>query len=176
MPHAAASVTMSTQQQALMMETLLALRRTSKRRAYGQRPRPHPRCVARAVCSSFALSALLTAVLAADSDSDSSIDQTTNRGNKLKRRARFVHQGRLTSSMGPAAYREVADLSGYQRAIISRNPALVDEDGYDIDSDDDEGQVQEAVAAAVEGNPYHSIRLERACCPLDHSRFNANTQ
>jgi hypothetical protein len=50
----------------------------------------------------------LTAVSAADSDSDSSIDQTTNRGNKLKKRARFVHQGRLTSSMGPAAYKEVS--------------------------------------------------------------------
>ena len=78
--------------------------------------------------------------------------------------------------MGPAAYREVADLSGYQRAIISRNPPLVDEDGYDIDSDDDEGQVQEAVAAAVEGNPYSSIRLERAYCPLDRSRLSADTQ
>lgn len=40
MPHAVAAATMSTQQQALMMETLLALRRTSKRRAYGQRPVP----------------------------------------------------------------------------------------------------------------------------------------
>jgi hypothetical protein len=37
---------------------------------------------------------------------------------------------------------------------------LIDEDGYDIDSDDDEEQVQEAIAAAMEENPYSSIRLE----------------
>ncbi|KAK4042391.1 hypothetical protein C8A01DRAFT_14025 [Parachaetomium inaequale] len=126
---------MSTQQQAMIMETALALKRTLKRKAY-------------------------------DSDSDSSIDQTTNRGNKLKKRARFVHQGRLTSSMGPAAYKEVAEHSGYQRTIIHRNPPLVDEEGYDIDSDDDEEQVQEAVASAVEENPYSSIRLEEILAPL----------
>ena len=67
--------------------------------------------------------------------------------------------------MGPAAYREVAELAGYQRAIISRNPPLVDEDGYDIDSDDDEDQVQDALAAAMDENPYSSIHLERASVP-----------
>lgn len=108
---------------------------------------------------------LLTAVsLFADSDSDSSIDHTTNRGNKLKKRARFVHQGQLTSSMRPAAYKEVEELGGYQRVIINRNPPLVDEDGYDVDSGDDEEQVQEAVASAIEENPYSAIRLERESC------------
>ncbi|KAK4149072.1 hypothetical protein C8A00DRAFT_38342 [Chaetomidium leptoderma] len=126
---------MSTQQQALVMETLIALKRTLKRRAY-------------------------------DSDSDSSIDHATNRGNKLKKRARFVHQGRLTSSMGPAAYKEVAEHSGYHRAIINRNPPLIDEDGYDIDSDDEEEQVQEAIASAMDGDPYSSIRLEQILAPL----------
>lgn len=112
---------------------------------------------------------LTVAAPAPDSDSDSSIDQTTNRGNKLKRRARFVHEGRLTSSMGPAAYKEVAELAGYQRAIINRNPPLVDEDGYDIESDDDEEQVQEAIAAAMEENPYSSVRLEGASGPCVQS-------
>ncbi|KAH6842993.1 RXT2-like protein [Chaetomium sp. MPI-CAGE-AT-0009] len=126
---------MSTQQQAMIMDTLLTLKRTLKRKAY-------------------------------DSDSDSSIDQTTNRGNKLKRRARFVHEGRLASSMGPAAYKEIAEHAGYQRAIINRNPPLIDDDGYDIDSDDDEEQVQEAIASALEENPYSSIRLEQILAPL----------
>ncbi|KAK4103220.1 hypothetical protein N658DRAFT_494554 [Parathielavia hyrcaniae] len=126
---------MSAQQQAMAMDTLLALRRTLKRNVY-------------------------------DSDSDSSIDQTTNRGNKLKKRARFVHQGRLASSTGPAAYKEMAEHAGYQRAIIHRNPPLVDEYGYDIDSDDDEEQVQEAIAAAMEENPYASVRLEEILAPL----------
>ncbi|KAH6640591.1 RXT2-like protein [Chaetomium tenue] len=126
---------MSTQQQAMIMDTLLTLRRTRKRKAH-------------------------------DSDSDSSIDETTNRGNKLKRRARFVHEGRLASSMGPAAYKEIAEHAGYQRAIINLNPPLIDEDGYDIDSDDDEEQVQEAIASALEENPYSSVRLEQILAPL----------
>ncbi|KAK3303415.1 RXT2-like protein [Chaetomium strumarium] len=126
---------MSTQQQAMIMETILGLKRASKRKAY-------------------------------ESDSDSSIDQTTNRGNKLKKRARFVRQGRLASSMGPAAYKEVTEHAGYQRAIINRNPPLIDEDGYDITSDDDEEQIQEAVASAMEENPYSSIRLEQILAPL----------
>ncbi|KAK7744255.1 hypothetical protein SLS53_003776 [Cytospora paraplurivora] len=46
------------------------------------------------------------------------------------------------------------------RAIISRNPPLIDEDGYSIDSDDDEERVRDAVAAAAEADPYSSIRLE----------------
>ncbi|KAL2266200.1 hypothetical protein VTJ83DRAFT_5552 [Remersonia thermophila] len=125
-----------TSQQQAIMETVLALRRTLKRSAY-------------------------------DSDSDSSIDQTTNRGNKLKKRARFVHRGRLASAAGPAAYKEMAEHAGYQRAIIYRNPPLVDEDGYDLDSeDDDDEQVQEAMAAATEANPYSSVHIEQLLAPL----------
>ncbi|GAB1315836.1 Transcriptional regulatory protein RXT2 N-terminal domain-containing protein [Madurella fahalii] len=126
---------MSTQQQAMIMETILSIRRTLKRKDY-------------------------------DSDSDSSIDHSTNRGNKLKKRARFVKQGRLASSMGPAAYKEVAEHAGYQRAIINQNPRLVDEEGYDIDSDDDEEHIQEALNAAMEDNPYSSVRLEQILAPL----------
>lgn len=37
----------------------------------------------------------------------------------------------------------------------------MDEEGYDIDSDDNDERVQEAMAAAMEDNPYSSIRLER---------------
>lgn len=51
---------------------------------------------------------------------------------------------------------------GYRRAIISRNPPVVDEDGYDIDSDDDDERVQDAVAAAAENDPYSTIRLAGA--------------
>ncbi|KAJ0119445.1 hypothetical protein J7T55_013646 [Diaporthe amygdali] len=58
-----------------------------------------------------------------ESDSDSEIQQTTNRGNKLKKRA-------------------------------------------SIDSDDDEQHVQDAIAAAAEGDPYSSIHLEQLLAPL----------
>lgn len=101
-----------------------------------------------------------------ESDSDSSIDHNTNRGYKLKKRARFVKQGRLANSNGPAAYKEVVEHAGYQRAIINQNPPLIDEDGYDIDSDDNEERVQEAISATMEENPYASIRLEQLLAPL----------
>ncbi|KAI3392559.1 hypothetical protein diail_5530, partial [Diaporthe ilicicola] len=86
---------------------------------------------------------------AIESDSDSEIQQTTNRGNKLKKRARFD-----------------VEHAGYKRAVISRNPPLIDEDGYSIDSDDDDQHVQDAVAAAAEGDPYSSIHLEQLLAPL----------
>lgn len=101
-----------------------------------------------------------------ESDSDSSIEYTTNRGHKLKKRARFVREGKLGPPTGPAVYKEVVEHAGYQRAIISRNPPLIDEDGYDIDSADDEEQVQEAIASAAEVDPYSSIHLESLLAPL----------
>ncbi|KAK4232496.1 RXT2-like protein [Podospora fimiseda] len=101
-----------------------------------------------------------------DSDSDSSIDHNTNRGNKLKKRARFVTEGRLVSSTGPQSYKEIAEHSGYQRTIIHKNPPLIDQDGYDIESEDDEEQVQEAIAAASTVNPYSDVRLEQIFAPL----------
>ena len=61
---------------------------------------------------------------------------------------------------------QVAEHAGYQRSIISRNPPLLDEEGYEIDSDDDDERVQEAVASAMEENPYSTIHLERECMLL----------
>lgn len=101
-----------------------------------------------------------------ESDSDSEIQQTTNRGNKLKKRARFVRQGKLGPPTGPAVYKEEVEHAGYKRAVISRNPPLIDEDGYSIDSDDDDQHVQDAVAAAAEADPYSSIHLEQLLAPL----------
>ncbi|KAK3955613.1 RXT2-like protein [Pseudoneurospora amorphoporcata] len=126
---------MSTQQQAMIMDTIVSIRKTLKRKAY-------------------------------ESDSDTSIDHNTNRGYKLKKRARFVKQGRLANANGPAAYKEVAEHGGYQRAVINQNPPLIDEDGYDIDSDDNEERVQEAISATMEENPYATIRLEQLLAPL----------
>ncbi|KAK4195208.1 RXT2-like protein [Triangularia verruculosa] len=126
---------MSNQQQALVMETIVGIRKKLKRKSY-------------------------------DSDSDSSIDQPTNRGNKLKKRSRFVARGRLTGSAGPAGYKEIAEHAGYQRAIINHNPPLIDQDGYDITSDDDEQEVQEALATAMDDNPYSDVHLEQIFAPL----------
>ncbi|KAI1337022.1 hypothetical protein F5Y15DRAFT_167124 [Xylariaceae sp. FL0016] len=101
-----------------------------------------------------------------ESDSDSEIEHHDNRGHKLKKRARFVHEGQLAAPSGPEVYREVVNHAGHKRAIISRNPPLVDEEGYEIDSDDDEGHIQDVANAAAEFNPYANIRLESILAPL----------
>lgn len=56
---------------------------------------------------------------------------------------------------------------GYQRAIISRNPPLVDEEGYEPESDDEdyEERMREIMATATQFNPYASVRLESASPP-----------
>ncbi|KOS17395.1 Transcriptional regulatory protein rxt2 [Escovopsis weberi] len=104
-----------------------------------------------------------------ESDSDSDIESYTNRGHKLKRRARFAHKGQLMPTVEPSAYKEAVDYAGARRSIIHRNPPLIDEDGYEIDSDDDESQVEEAILSAAELNPYANIRLEHILAPLTAS-------
>jgi hypothetical protein len=50
---------------------------------------------------------LLNFVFQSDSDSDSSIEHLTNRGNKLRKKARFVHEGQLAPPTGPLVYKKV---------------------------------------------------------------------
>ncbi|CAJ2505285.1 Uu.00g126790.m01.CDS01 [Anthostomella pinea] len=122
-------------QQILFAETIMAMKKARKRKAY-------------------------------DSDSDSEINHQGNRGHKLQKRARFVHEGQLAPPSGPEVYREIVSHAGYQRAIISRNPPLVDDEGYEVDSDDDEEHIQNVADTAAEFNPYASVRLENILAPL----------
>ncbi|KAI1318551.1 hypothetical protein F5Y16DRAFT_391817 [Xylariaceae sp. FL0255] len=102
-----------------------------------------------------------------ESDSDSEIDYHGNRGFKLKKKARFAHQGQLAPPSGPQFYREVISHAGHQRAIISRNPLLLDDDGYEIDSDDDhDDHVLDIIGRAAELNPYANLHLESVLAPL----------
>lgn len=104
-----------------------------------------------------------------ESDSDSEIESFTNRGNKLKKRARFAHKGQLMPTAGPGAYKEAVDYAGVRRSIIHRNSPLVDDDGYEFDSDDDDARVEEAILSAAELDPYANIRLEHILAPLTAS-------
>ncbi|KAF5021072.1 hypothetical protein F66182_6905 [Fusarium sp. NRRL 66182] len=105
-----------------------------------------------------------------ESDSDSEIESYTNRGHKLKKSARFARQGQLVPSNGPSSYREYVEYAGIRRPILYRNPPLVDEGGYEIDSDEeDEERIQEAEASAAELNPYANIQIENILAPLTSS-------
>ncbi|KAI1827268.1 RXT2-like protein [Xylaria intraflava] len=101
-----------------------------------------------------------------ESDSDSEVDYHGNRGQKMKKKARFAHEGQAAPPSGPEVYREVVNHAGYQRAIISRNPPLIDDEGYEVDSDDDEEHILDAINNAAEFNPYANIRLENILAPL----------
>lgn len=122
-------------QHVLFAETIAAMKKARKRRAY-------------------------------ESDSDSEVDYHGNRGHKLKRKARFAHEGQLAPPSGPELYKEVVNHAGYRRAIISRNPPLIDDEGYEVDSDDDEENILDAMNNAAEFNPYANIRLENILAPL----------
>ncbi|TQS35851.1 hypothetical protein Golomagni_03717 [Golovinomyces magnicellulatus] len=101
-----------------------------------------------------------------DADSDTSIDKYTNRGNKLRKKARFVREGQLAPPTAPQVYRRTIEHGGYHRDILSPKPPLVDEDGYEIDSEDDDDRTQAALAAAAQFNPYAHIKLEQLLAPL----------
>ncbi|KAH8808416.1 RXT2-like protein [Xylogone sp. PMI_703] len=102
-----------------------------------------------------------------DSDSDESITQITNRGNKLRRKARYVHEGQLAPPSGPIVYKRRIEHAGFYRDIISRKPPLIDEDGYEVDSeDDDEERAEAAMVAAAEFDPYADVRIEHLLAPL----------
>ena len=47
-----------------------------------------------------------------------------------------------------------------RRSIINRNPPLVDEDGYEVDSGDDDDRIEDAMASVAELNPYANVRIE----------------
>ncbi|KAH8665857.1 RXT2-like protein [Tricladium varicosporioides] len=101
-----------------------------------------------------------------DSESDSSTEQLTNRGNKLRRKSRFVQEGQLAAPTGPQVYKKRIEHAGFYREVISQNPLLIDEDGYEVDSDEDDERAQTAIAAAAEFDPYADIKIEQLLMPL----------
>ncbi|RDA82984.1 hypothetical protein CP532_2426 [Ophiocordyceps camponoti-leonardi (nom. inval.)] len=104
-----------------------------------------------------------------ESDSDTEMEGRGNRGHKLKKRARFAHEGQLAPTEGPSAYKETVEFAGTLRSIIHRNPPMLDENGYEIDSDDDDERVEEAALASARVNPYANVRLEQILAPLTSS-------
>ncbi len=83
-------------QHIIFAETIAAMKKARKRRAYGM-----------FLLASLANFGLTTSAL--ESDSDSEVDYQGNRGHKLKRRARFTHEGQLVAPSGPEVYREVGE-------------------------------------------------------------------
>jgi hypothetical protein len=49
-----------------------------------------------------------------------------------------------------------------RRAIIQRNPPIFDDEGDEVDTEEDDPRVEDAVASAADLNPYANIHIERA--------------
>jgi hypothetical protein len=82
-------------QQLIFAETIAGMKKAIKRKVYGM-TRFTP-----------SFGNLLMPLCGSDSDSDSEIEQLTNRGNKLRKKARFVHEGQLARPTGPQVYKRV---------------------------------------------------------------------
>ncbi|KAK9477135.1 RXT2-like protein [Lipomyces japonicus] len=100
------------------------------------------------------------------SDSDSSIGAAvSNRGQKLKRNARTVSEGRLDFAFGKGAQPEVVTYANKKRKVVWLKPGRFDndlseeendaddEDGFDKDNDDD---------------PYAGVDIEAILSPIGH--------
>ncbi|EED20259.1 conserved hypothetical protein [Talaromyces stipitatus ATCC 10500] len=98
------------------------------------------------------------------SGSDEAITQPTNRGNKLRVNARYVHEGALGFSNPRDFYKQKIEHAGYTRYILNRNPPRYDSDGDEIDGDEEVDSEVEAEAA--DDNPFAGIALEQILCPL----------
>lgn len=136
-------------QQAQFAETIRAMKLAMKRRANGawQTSTPHSQA-----------SILTDADY--ESDSESSLHASTNRGNKLRRHARYVRQGQLDDT-GRLAYRRKITHAGYTRTIIARNPPLYDQDGDLADSENEKGD-----AEPIHDNPFSGVELHNLLRPL----------
>lgn len=100
-------------QAVIFAETIAGMKRAIKRKAYGMY---YP--------SLESIHLLLISLSLLDSDSDSSIEHLTNRGNKLKKKARYVHEGQLAPPSGPLVYKRVCDsISWIEPQVILSAPS-----------------------------------------------------
>ncbi|MCJ1287115.1 hypothetical protein MMC26_006463 [Xylographa opegraphella] len=88
------------------------------------------------------------------SNSDDAVVKVSNRGQKLKRKSQFIHEGRLD---GGKNYKRKVEHAGYSRFVLRRNPKRYDEYGDELEDDEVD---ERADAEATESNPYGNVKLE----------------
>ncbi|KIX08082.1 uncharacterized protein Z518_02737 [Rhinocladiella mackenziei CBS 650.93] len=100
-----------------------------------------------------------------EAPTDQPISSATNRGNKLKRGANYVHAGALPYLHGPDGYKQKIEHAGYSRYILDYNPKRYNEYGDELEDSESDA---EADADAEDENPYSNVRIEELLCPLKH--------
>ncbi|KAK7205710.1 RXT2-like protein [Myxozyma melibiosi] len=100
------------------------------------------------------------------SDSEESIGaSTSNRGRKLKRKARTVHEGRLGMAYGAGLQTEAVEYANKRRQVIrllSTHKRAADSDSDEEYGDDEDEEVDE------DDDPYAGIDLEAILSPIGH--------
>lgn len=100
------------------------------------------------------------------SDSDDTIVGTSNRGRKLKRKAKYVHEGKLDDGRGVNGYKEEIEYFGTRKKIIYRKHGRSKR--LAIDSEEEESQDSEAEESGSElFDPYDGLDLAKLLAPLD---------
>ncbi|PUU82384.1 RXT2-like protein [Tuber borchii] len=110
-------------------------------------------------------------VLAAQSDgseSDDSIAYTSNRGRKLKRKARFVHEGALNDAKGPRVYKKEIEFYGKRRKIIYQKEPLRKRND-DSESDAEEDSDDDTTSVSDDLDPYSEIRIDKILAPCENA-------
>ncbi|KKF93177.1 hypothetical protein CFO_g4470 [Ceratocystis platani] len=104
---------------------------------------------------------------ACESDSDEPVSNRGNRGDKTKKKARFTERGHLAPPSGPETYKRTVEYAGVLRETISQNPLLIDDDGYVVDSDEEDPErLRDAATNAILDNPYADVIIEEILAPL----------
>ena len=147
-------------QEQVFAQTIMDMKRAMGRKADGQRTSALTGMSSRLIVSS-------------DSEADDFIQKPTNRGNKRKRGAKFVQEGRLDLANPIARSRQVEittqglavtwltdgkaiNFNGYMRGIISKNSLRVDPDG-DVFEDDEDSTLE---LSDYEEDAYKKVRIE----------------
>ncbi|KAK5073911.1 hypothetical protein LTR64_006949 [Lithohypha guttulata] len=99
-----------------------------------------------------------------DSNQNEPTQFATNRGNKLKPGARYVHAGSLPYRH-LRDYKEEINHAGYCRHVLNRNPKRYN--GYGDELEDSESDA-DADADAEEENAYSDVKIEELLRPLTH--------
>ncbi|KAI5808972.1 RXT2-like protein [Peziza echinospora] len=97
-----------------------------------------------------------------ESESDDSIAYPSNRGRKLKHRARFVREGQLDAPTGPRVYKEEVEFGGARRYIIRRHKRVRREEE---DEEESEGDSEDTID---EEDPFESVDIEKILAPVNN--------
>lgn len=98
---------MSSREQIYVLETIKAMKKKIARDAIGETTQSRLVMMTTRYVKAYVASLVLTLLAPlVESDSDSEIQAPTNRGNKLKHKAKFVREGKLGPPTGPAVYKE----------------------------------------------------------------------